>query len=286
MSDALRLDVWAKVEDGSGTWSANKVRKLEYLLGEARAAGRERVVAYGVGSSDWCAATALYGVRTGFDVDVALGGRIPQELRDAYSSERVRLVSMPGHASLPVALAIARLRAGRGAMLLPAGGSGGTGDLGSSVAGAEIAAAVAAGELPAPRTVFVACGTGGTAAGLTAGMAAAGLRAKLTAARVTPRPLGTERLVRRRLDDLCRALGIEEDLGDRLEVVDDFHRPGYAKPSHASRVATALAAQDGLALDATYGAKAFAALMAAARAEAHGPLLFVSTSPIGLSGRS
>jgi D-cysteine desulfhydrase len=151
------------------------------------------------------------------------------------------------------------------------------GDLGSARAGAEIAEAVTEGELPEPQRVFVATGTGGTAAGLVVGMADAGLAVPVTAVRVTPRPLGTGALLRRRIRRLEATLGVG-GIGS-IEVDGRQHRPGYGRPSVASEAAAGMAELDGLHLDPTYGAKAFAALVDAARNGMSGPLLFLSTSP-------
>ncbi|MGV7969545.1 pyridoxal-phosphate dependent enzyme, partial [Mycobacterium kansasii] len=59
--------------------------------------------------------------------------------------------------------------------LLPAGGSAPLGVVGYVEAALEIAAQVEAGALPAPASVVVAVGSGGTVAGLHLGLALAGL---------------------------------------------------------------------------------------------------------------
>lgn len=276
-SEELGIEVWAKVEDGSGTWAANKARKLEYLLAEARDCGRKRVFAYGVGSSSWCAAVARYAPEDGFDVHIALAGRVPEHLAPLYDEVTSR--RLPTYASAPVVTAWGRLRAGR-AYRLPAGGSGGIGDVGSARAGIEIANAIAAGELPDPTRAFVASGTCGSAAGLAVGMAALSRPVPVTAVRVTPRPLGGSALLHRRIQRLRKRLGMDTTSPLEAEVDERFHAPGYGRSNRHSEEARAIAARDGLELDVTYGAKAFAALVDAARTGASGPLLFLSTSTL------
>ena len=280
LSAELGVEVWAKVEDGSGTWSANKVRKLEYLLGAAQAHERSRIFTFGVASSTWCAAAAHYGASQAFEVHVALAGSIPGHLAAAYEAPGIHMTVLPTHASLPVTVAWRRAIAGRCAAFGP-GGSGGVGDMGSTHAGMEVAAAVTEGRLPRPERVFVAAGTCGTAAGLAVGMTTGGVPAALCAVRVTPRPLGSATLLARRIRGLSDLVGFQPDTELAAAVDDGFHQPGYGRPSPASEDARAIAGRDDLDLDSAYGAKAFAALLDHARLGGRGPLLFVSTSPVG-----
>ena len=60
VSDTLGREVWIKLEEGCGTWGGNKVRKLEYILGRARADGVERLVGSSVGTSNWTSALAFH----------------------------------------------------------------------------------------------------------------------------------------------------------------------------------------------------------------------------------
>jgi D-cysteine desulfhydrase len=280
VSDALGAEVWVKREDGSGTWGGNKVRKLEYILADARDKGRSTLVAYGAGSSSWAAATAWHGYEQGFGVVLGLGGHVPDAYSDLYRRLGTTIVSLPSYSLVPAAAVAARARAGRsGVATLPAGGSGSLGDMGSIAAGAEIATAVTNGGLPHPTHVFVAAGTGGTAAGLAVGLGAGGIACPVVAVRVTPRPLGTRGLVHRHVRSLVRALGPERIVPAPVIGSGDFFGGGYGRQTPATQAAIELAARDGLEPDPTYGAKAFAALIATARSGARGPLLYVHTSP-------
>ena len=280
VSEALGAEVWVKREDGSGAWGGNKVRKLEYILADARAKGRERLVAYGAGSSSWAAATAWHGRAQGFDVVLGLGGHVPDAYSELYRDLGVKVVALPGYSLVPAAAVAARVRAGRsGVATLPAGGSGRLGDVGSVDAGAEIAVAVADGLMPRPSHIFVAAGTCGTAAGLAVGLGRGDVAAAVVAVRVTPRPLGTSKLVRRRIKRLLRTLEAASVVPTPVIGESRFFGGAYGRETPASRAAIELVMRDGLEPDPTYGAKAFAALIAAARDGARGPLLYVHTSP-------
>ena len=287
-SRALGCDVWAKVEEECGAWGGNKVRKLEYLLAEARAAAATKLVAYGAGSSSWAAATALHGRDHGFDVTLGLGGAVPVDYARLYGRLGTRVMRLPTLASVPAAALVARARAGKGARLLPPGGSGGVGDLGSFQAGVEVADAVERGDMPEPSHAFVPAGTGGTCAGLGTGMALRNLHCRVVAIRVTPRPLGTLWLVGRRMSALNRRLsqlGVRSRAMSFVEGIDACYPPGYGKPSKPAIEAAEMARLDGLQLDLTYAAKAFAGLIATVRTGISGPVLFLHTSPGPLPDR-
>src|SRR5258706_16390178 len=70
------VELWVKRDDESGVeYGGNKVRKLEFLLAEARARGARRLCTLGGIGSHHVLATALYGKRAG--VDVEAGGVSP-----------------------------------------------------------------------------------------------------------------------------------------------------------------------------------------------------------------
>lgn len=275
VSEHLGTEVWAKLEEECGAWGGNKVRKLEYILGRARAEGVSKLVGYGAGTSNWTSALALHGRSLGFAVEVVLSGNpVPPEYSRLYAGlgTRVREVNRIRFAA---EVAGAMLRADRGATRhLPPGGTGIPGDLGSVHGGREIAASIDSGELPRPRLTFIATGTAGTAAGISAGAALAGHALDIVCVRVTQKPFGTPRRVAKR----TRRLAAEPRVGALL-ADDRFFAPGYGEPNAAGLEAAEVAELDGLELDQVYAAKAFASLIAHARCGHDGPLLFLHTSP-------
>jgi D-cysteine desulfhydrase len=277
VSHELGRDIWIKVEEDCGTWGGNKVRKLEYIAGAAQRDGIDTFVSYGAGTSNWTTALAFHAHRLGFKTVVGVAGPIPDEYRRLYLETEARVVSMPWSLLSPIANVGARATAGPGARSLPPGGSG-PGDPGSIHAGLEIADAIDRDEIPAPRAIFVAAGTAGTAAGLSVGLGSRGLKTPVVAVRVTALPYGAPRLVRKHVHSLGRVLRMP-DIAAPIVGDDRFVKPGYAKSNTASIEAAEIAALDGFSLDPTYAAKAFAALIDSARAGARGPLLFLHTSP-------
>jgi D-cysteine desulfhydrase len=170
--------------------------------------------------------------------------------------------------------------------LVPTGGSGPTGNLGFVSAACELAEQVRAGALPEPALIFVPVGSGGTVAGLVAGLRLLGLAAQVVGVLVTdilpPSPASLARAARatvRRLQQVDRELRSPRLAPADFALARGQLGPGYGAATDAAREARALAARVGLALDLTYSAKCFAELLARARASAlpRGPVLFWHT---------
>lgn len=280
VSRALGVEVWAKLEHRCGAWGATKVRKLEYILGRAEADGIGRLVGFGAGTSSWTSALAFHAVPLGFEVQVRLtANEIPPEYQDLYRRVGVSVVRR-SPARWYLESNLTRFRPVLGATRwLPLGGSGCEGDLGTSHLGAEIAEAISAQELPFPRKVFVATGTAGTAAGIAVGAQTRGLGLDVVCVRVSPWPYGTRAHVAALARSLRRRIGVEGRTSFRLQGDAMQAAPGYARSNERSLEASEMAGADGLALDDTYAAKAFASLVAAARRGEPGPYLFLHTSP-------
>jgi len=293
--------VYAKRDDATAPrYGGNKVRKLEWLLGEARERGARSIVTVGGYGSHHCLATAIYGAAEGFEVHPVL---FPQpssphvsEVKRAMIAAGAKVTTVRSAAAAPFAVAkkVARLKMGGASpYVIGPGGSTPIGTLGYVAAGVELARQIDEREIPEPGAVFVAAGSGGTASGLAIGLAAAGFVMPIVAVRVTG-PLAINgpalsRLVKSTVS-LIRfhdnRFPIVANDAARAIVIDRKHRgPAYGASTGAGEHATSLAGEDDLRLDPTYTAKALAALLDAARDRTYdGPLLFVSTlssAPLG-----
>jgi D-cysteine desulfhydrase len=167
--------------------------------------------------------------------------------------------------------------------LVPTGGTSVLGALGYLNAGLELAEQVRAGLLPEPAAIFVALGSGGTGAGLIAGLRLGGLASRLIGVRVSDiLPPSPHRLLRMARACLTRfAPDRPLTLSPRdVEIDGGFIGAGYGAPTDAGEAAARLLAEhQGIALETTYTAKCLAALLA--RAGEPGlrqrPLLFWNT---------
>lgn len=288
------LGVWVKDDGafGSGGWGGNKVRKLEWLLPDARRRGRRSILTFGGLGTNWGLATALYAREQGIETALAL---VDQPVDDHVRAQLARLEASGARinrthtkartlAALPWLLA-RNTRGGRPPYVLPAGGSSPVGALGYVEAALEIAAQVEEGALPEPARVVVPVGTGGTAAGLALGFQIAGLPTRVLGVVVNDQlRLDQPVLARlaRRTAALLERRGAE--LGPlRLEPgMLDLTRAqlgaGYGHPTAAAARAAELAAPEGLHLDPVYTAKAMAGLLALRAEQRLGePVLFVHT---------
>jgi D-cysteine desulfhydrase len=288
------LGVWVKEDSrfGAGGWGGNKVRKLEWLLPDARRRGRGSILTFGGLGTNWGLATALYAREQGIETALAL---VDQPVDAHVRAQLARLEASGARiyrthtkartvAMLPWLLARSA-RGGRPPYLLPAGGSSAVGVLGYVEAALEIAAQVEAGSLPEPASVVVPVGTGGTAAGLALGFQIAGLRTRVVGVVVNDQlRLDAPVIARlaRRTAALLKRRGA--DLGplqlgpEMLDLTRAQLGAGYGHRTESAARAADLAAAEGLALDPVYTAKAMAGLLAR-RAEGRlgDPVLFVHT---------
>ena len=287
--------LWVKRDDLSGSlYGGNKVRKLEWLLADAAARGRERLATVGGVGSNHVLATALYARPLGLSLDAA----VFLHPKSAASERAVRVALSAGvryhvarsAASLPAAMVAAR--AGRPAPLwIPAGGSSALGSLGYVDAALELAGQIAAGACPRPDAIVLPLGSGGTVAGLLIGLALAELDIPILAVAVVHR-LITNRSATRRLAARTAALlgrrGLVVPGGPRpLEVVHDAFGRGYAHPTPPGAQAILAAAASGLRLETTYTGKALAALAARSGRFARATVLFWNTySSVDLAPRA
>ncbi|WP_042443840.1 1-aminocyclopropane-1-carboxylate deaminase/D-cysteine desulfhydrase [Streptacidiphilus jiangxiensis] len=293
-----RGPLWVKDESGygEGGWGGNKVRKLEWLLPDARRRGTRTLLTVGGLGTNWGLAAACYAREQG--IDVALG-LIDHPVDDHVRGQLDRLRASGAtlhflHSKTRLILAAPWLfarhtRGLRPPAYLPAGGSSPLGVLGAAEIALELGEQVAAGELPEPAWVVTAVGSGGTTAGLALGLRLAGLRTRVLGVVVNDTlPLDTRTLLglARRSADLLRSRGADLT-GVALPLPAETIRTetawlgdGYAHPTARADAALARAASDaGLTLERTYTAKALAALqdLDAAGSLGDGPIVFLQT---------
>ncbi|WP_437500426.1 1-aminocyclopropane-1-carboxylate deaminase/D-cysteine desulfhydrase [Sorangium sp. So ce1099] len=175
-----------------------------------------------------------------------------------------------------------RARDGDGAAIVPLGGTSALGMVGAVRAALELCAQVRAGELPEPGRVYVALGSGGTAAGLAVGLALGGLRSRVVAVAVVERLLAS-RLRLRALTAELRAFLARAGVAPvppaaPIDVVHGHLGRGYGSPTPESLAACEALAAEGISLEPVYTGKAMAALMNDARARRLGPVLFWHTA--------
>jgi len=254
--------LWVKRDDLTNSqYGGSKVRKLGPLLEDAKRRGATRLVTLGAIGSHHVLATGVFGKRAGFSVEAVVMPQ-PQSrhvLQTARASigQGVRMIPATSYREATRQLAIC---VEQGAYAIPTGGSNALGTLGLLTAATELEVQIHAGLLPEPNLIVVALGSGGTAAGLCAGLVRTRLRTRVLAIAVAePVKVFSERahaLAYELLDPSLRG-----HFDARLEVDRSYLGEGYGLPTPKSVRAAHEAARVGLALDDTYTAKAFAAAL-------------------------
>jgi D-cysteine desulfhydrase family pyridoxal phosphate-dependent enzyme len=269
----------------------NKARKLEYLVGEARARGADVLVTEGGLQSNHCRQTAAAAVRSGLGCVLVLSrGRHPAEvtgnlLLDQLLGARIVVVDS-GAERRPAMERVARELAaqGRRPYLIPTGGSTGVGAVGYARAFQEIHDQAGARGIGVDALVF-ASGSGGTHGGLVAGARLLGSRTRIVGISDGEPRASLVAMVCRVAGETGQALGVPLAVApEEVEAHDEFAREGYAVPNPGMIEAVRLAARtEGLVLDPVYTGKAMAGLVALARRGAFGPdqtVVFIHTGGV------
>jgi D-cysteine desulfhydrase len=292
------VELWVKRDDQSGgaresgpggggeevaaLYGGNKVRKLEFLLAEARASGARRLATVGGIGSHHVLATALYGARAGFEVEAVV---FPQPVTDHVREQILADVAAgarltPTRGLLGVPSAVRRARRASGTAWIAPGGSSVAGTLGYVSAGLELRAQVARGELPAPDVVYAALGSCGTVAGLLVGLGGAGAPDGRLPTGGGPEVVGV-RVVDRVVCNARKTLALaratrfrilppdgKRPISElaRLRVEHRFFGGAYGRSTPEADEAVRRASEVGLLLEPTYTGKALAALLADAQA--------------------
>jgi D-cysteine desulfhydrase len=271
--------LWIKHDDLTGlALGGNKSRKLEYLCADAIASGRDTLVTGGGAQSNHVRMTAAAANRAGLRCTVVLACDEPDGLSGNLVVDELLAPDVVwagdldyyGIESAIVAAAEAVAAEGRRPYPIPVGGASPRGALGYVRAADELT-----GQVPGLGTVVVADGSGGTHAGLAAGLGRLDL------------VLGVDVGTRPDLDERVPAMAAAvAGLAGRpaptgaLRLDHDRFGTGYAAPTAEAREAVGLAARlEGVILDPVYTGKAMAGLLAAVRGGElpSGPVVFLHT---------
>jgi D-cysteine desulfhydrase len=257
-------------------FGGNKVRKLRYVVPGLQAAGVDTIISCGGVQSNHARATAAAAAASGLACHLVANGAAP-----SVPTANARLNLLLGATIEYVADRTERVPAMERAAerLAAAGRRPAIVPLGASTPEGALGYAAAIGELrdqgPLPDVIVVSSSSGGTLAGLTAGLALHGLSTRIVAISADDPPAAVEGAVRPILRGLGPLLGLEAgalDEAARLEIDDGFVGPGYGSPTPGSIEAQSAAARnEAIFVDHTYTAKALAGLVAYCRDGRIGP---------------
>jgi L-cysteate sulfo-lyase len=276
----------------------NKLRKLEYLLGEAAAQRADTVITVGARQSNHARLTAAAAARVGLQCELVLTRTVPRTDADYTDNGNVLLDELLGATvhDLPGSydsMSFATRRAaqleagGRRVYVAPLGGSSPVGCLGYAACAAEIETQASEMDVRFDEVV-VPHGSGGTHAGLVAGFVALGRNPGYVRTHAVLAEEGRARAASfEKSSDTLRMLGKEPQYSAEEFNIDDSHfGDGYGLPTDSMHDALrTLARTEGLLLDPVYSGKAFAGLLhdiRTGRYRAGQNVLFVMTG--GLPG--
>lgn len=286
--------IWIKRDDLTGSHlSGNKIRKLEFVLAEARKQGCDTLITCGGLQSNHCRATALLGAQLGLSVQLILRGMPEGDADGNLFLDHLCGASVACYPAREYTKNLndlfARWKAhyqtqGQKAFCIPTGASDEIGVWGYIKCAQELRADFAQHQIR-PEIIVCATGSGGTQAGLTAGAKLHDMDAQVVGMAVCDDAEYFRSKVREDLDAWQQRYQIELNLDQlSIETRDQYVGPAYGVPAPEHIEAIKLLARlEGVILDPVYTGKAFAGLIAeieSGRWANHKNIVFVHTGGI------
>ncbi len=288
-------EVWVKRDDLTGSaLSGNKVRKLEFLVGDALRRGCDTLITCGAVTSNHARATALAAGRCGLKSHLVLRGTLPARPEGNVLLDRLLGAAITAitpeqwrdRAQIMADVAAEYVREGRKPYVIPEGGSNALGSMGYAVAARELLEQAEVMGLRIGRIVH-AVGSAGTTAGLALGLAAMDAADIDLVGVAVCDDAETFDGVIQRIHAEALAQGIvtrEVRAKARWRILEGYKGEGYAKttPQEMAFIAD-VARSEGLIVDPVYTGKALRALVRetqAGRMEGPGATVFLHTGGI------
>ncbi len=278
LSRRLGVELYVKRDDLTGLLeSGNKVRKLEFLVGEALQQGADTLITCGPPDSNGCRAVAAVAARLGLRAVLAIRGERPAaadgnlllgrllgadtryypDLRSARGSD----LAPEGGDAVMAALA-AEVREGGGRpYIIPESGAGELGALGYIECAVELSEQIHHG---APRfdTIVITAGSGGSHAGLLMGKQLAGLPGEIVSVPATGPAERVRRAIVGTIGAAIERFGFAIEVPKAIHLLDGYQGAGPAEASDEELgVVLHLAREEGLLLDPVYTARGFRGLV-------------------------
>ncbi len=288
ISRLLGTNVWIKRDDLTGIGlGGNKVRKLRYLLADAKAKGAEVVFTTGGAQSNHAMLTAAACLQLGLKPILILKergvtARKGNQLLEYLMGVDVRFMDTDSYDDIYDEMDRVGKELGRPYYKIPCGGSNSLGALGYVECVKEIADQAKAMDLHFDHIVC-AEGSGGTHAGIALGAALFLPDTHVVGVKVDTDPFEeiTPDLMRGAVELLEADVTVDNDKVYHLDMCG----PGYAIPSpEGNRAISVMAENEGLFLDPVYTGKTFAGLLKMAEEGKFGPednVLFVYSGGAG-----
>lgn len=286
-------NLYIKRDDLLGlTAGGNKTRKLEFLMADALAQGADTIITTGAVQSNHCRLTLAAAVKEGLKCRLLLEERVEGSYDPDASGNNLlfRLLGaeaidvVPGGTDLMAGMEkIAEdvARAGGKPYIVPGGGSNALGALGYVSCAEEILAQSFEMSLRIDHVVC-ASGSGGTHAGLVAGLYGNQSGIPVTGISVRAEKSEQETKLHALANETSQLAGARQEVPrGAFAVVDDYVGPGYSLPTKEMTAAIQTFARlEGILLDPVYTGKTAAGLIGLVKDNQFAPesnVLFVHT---------
>jgi len=274
LSRRLGVEVHVKRDDLTGLLeSGNKVRKLEFLVGEALQQGADTLITCGSPDSNGCRAVAAVAARLGLRAVLAIRGERPAGSDGNLLLGRLLGADIrycpdlgphlrPEAASLVMETLTAEIRARGGRpYVIPESAAGELGALGYVECAVELSEQIHHG---APRfdTIVITAGSGGSHAGLLMGKQLAGLPGEIVSVPVTGPVERVREAIIRTVGAAIQRFGFAIEVPKAIHLLDGYQGAGPDSATDEElAVIVALAREEGLLLDPVYTARGFRGLV-------------------------
>lgn len=251
----------------------NKTRKLEFLMADALASGANTIITAGAVQSNHCRLTLAAAVREGLRCRLVLEERVegsyhPQSIGNNLLFDLLGVedtVVVPGGTDLNAAMqSVAEQVRSEGGTpyVVPGGGSNALGALGYVACAQELMVQSFESGTVIDHVVC-ASGSGGTHAGLAAGLHGLDSQTSLTGISVRADQATQEEKLLGLAQETAKLAGVGREIPSAaITVRDDFVGPGYSLPTPEMTEAIQLFARtDGILLDPVYTGKTAAGLL-------------------------
>lgn len=269
--------IFVKRDDLTGSenlYGGNKVRKLEFLLGDVIQKGIKKVITFGCVGSNHALATACYAYKLGLDCLLFLKNQpnssiVRQNLLlDHYFNAEIQIFRNNTERQVALEIVMAEDKA---IYFIPTGGSVPLGILGFVNAAFELKAQIDEGIIPKPDAIYLPIGSCGTTAGLLLGFTLAQINSKIIAVAVESEQqinayydrtkklfLETNQLLHRATNSIPLVKFPDENL-----ILNKDFATNYGEWSTSSNDAIEFMKNgENITLEGTYSAKALSALIA------------------------
>jgi len=267
-------NLFIKRDDQLGlTAGGNKTRKLEFLVADALAQGADTLITTGAVQSNHCRLTLAAAVHEGLKCRLVLEQRVPGSYDPEASGNNFlyrllqveRITVVDAGTDLMAAMrkeADALAEEGRTGYVIPGGGSTPLGALGYVACAEELLAQTFDTGLRLDHIV-TASGSGGTHAGMVAGVWGASADIPVTGISVRAEKTAQEQRIHDLAGRTAQLAGVGAAVPvEAVSVLDDYVGPGYSLPTDAMIEAVKLfASLEGILLDPVYTGKAAAGLI-------------------------